>query len=63
MLSASVNFAVERLTVEYDPAQLGPEQLVAAVGKLGYRARAAAEQGADGRLEFAVRGMHSYNFV
>src|SRR4051794_9243344 len=35
---ASVNYATERAAVEFDPAAVAPEQLVAAVEAAGYRA-------------------------
>ncbi len=47
---ASVNFAVARLTVEYDPAQIEPEAVLAKVRELGYDSDPA-------RFEFTVRGM------
>ncbi|MEO6866403.1 MAG: heavy metal translocating P-type ATPase [Gaiellales bacterium] len=37
--AASVNFATEQATVDYDPAIVSPEQLVAAVEDAGYSAR------------------------
>src|SRR3954451_8087117 len=37
-VSASVNYATERATVDYDPAAVAPEQLVRAVEAAGYRA-------------------------
>ena len=37
-VSASVNYATERATVEYDPGAVAPEQLVAAVESVGYHA-------------------------
>ena len=47
-VQASVNFALERAAVEYDPDAVAPEQLVAAVEAAGYRAtlpaRAPAQQ-------------------
>ena len=42
---ASVNYATERATVDYDPAVVGPEQLVAAVEETGYGAAALAPAG------------------
>ncbi len=52
--SANVNFAAEKLSVVYDPAQLQSADLVAKVGDLGYRAL--PEETADlaeGRTELA----------
>lgn len=37
-VSASVNYATERATVEYDPAVVDPQQLVETVEAAGYRA-------------------------
>ncbi len=37
-VAASVNYATERATVEFDAAAVAPEQLVAAVEAAGYRA-------------------------
>jgi Cu+-exporting ATPase len=37
-VEATVNFATERATVDYDPAAVAPEQLLAAVEAAGYRA-------------------------
>ncbi len=38
-VSASVNYATEKATVSYDPAKLGPADLVATVEQTGYAAR------------------------
>src|SRR3954470_12939595 len=49
-VEATVNFATERASVEFDPAQVEPEQLVGAVESVGYSAALPAptgEQGAD----------------
>src|SRR3954453_18508180 len=35
---ATVNYATERATVDYDPATVTPEELVGAVEKVGYSA-------------------------
>ncbi|HMJ97157.1 MAG TPA: heavy metal translocating P-type ATPase, partial [Thermoleophilaceae bacterium] len=37
-VSASVNYATERATVDFDPASVAPEQLVSAVEAAGYQA-------------------------
>src|SRR3954451_214204 len=37
-VSASVNYATEKATVDFDPATVAPEQLVAAVEAAGYQA-------------------------
>jgi len=43
---ASVNYATELATVEYDPAQLGPAELITTVENTGYSARVQATPGA-----------------
>lgn len=48
--AANVNFAVGRLTVEYDQAAVTPENIVAKIRDLGYDV-------ATERLDFAVGGM------
>lgn len=40
---AVVDLAERRVTVDYDPRQLAPERLVAAINGLGYKAGAPAE--------------------
>ena len=37
-VSASVNYATEKATVDYDPAAVAPEQLLGAVEAAGYHA-------------------------
>ena len=37
-VSASVNYATERATVDFDPAAVAPDELVAAVEAAGYHA-------------------------
>src|SRR3954470_10308072 len=37
-VEATVNFATERATVEFDPAQIDPEPLLGAVRSVGYSA-------------------------
>jgi Cu+-exporting ATPase len=46
-VEATVNFATERATVEFDPAQVGPEQLVGAVEDVGYTASLPETEGAE----------------
>ena len=41
---ASVNYATERATVEFDPGSVAPERLVEAVESVGYRAELPAAQ-------------------
>ena len=43
-VEASVNYATEDASVDYDPAEVGPEQLLAAVEAAGYRATLPAER-------------------
>ncbi|ALC15967.1 copper-translocating P-type ATPase [Desulfuromonas soudanensis] len=56
--SVSVNFATEKLVAACDPDRLGAETLIARIADLGYPARLPAAQGEDGRLKFAIQGMH-----
>jgi P-type Cu+ transporter len=42
-VTASVNYATEKATVEFDPSAVAPEQLVAAVEAAGYRAGTPAD--------------------
>ncbi len=46
-VEATVNFATERATVEYDPASVAPLELLAAVEAAGYRATLPVEATAD----------------
>ncbi len=46
-VEATVNFATERASVEFDPAQAEPEQLVGAVESVGYAAALPAPPGAE----------------
>jgi Cu+-exporting ATPase len=45
-VEASVNFATETASVDFDPARVAPESLVEAVAQTGYRARLPAPPGA-----------------
>jgi Cu+-exporting ATPase len=56
--SVSVNFATEKLVAACDPACLSAETLIARIADLGYPARLPAGQGEDGKLKFAIQGMH-----
>ncbi|MCM2356905.1 MAG: heavy metal translocating P-type ATPase [Geobacteraceae bacterium] len=58
--NAVVNFATEELTVEYDPALTGPEQIEARVRELGYGIRGVAR---SGELRFGVKGLHCASCV
>ncbi|BCR05589.1 copper-translocating P-type ATPase [Desulfuromonas versatilis] len=58
VVSASVNFAAEKLAVEFDPARLQIPDILHKVEDLGYRARQTGAGGSDGKLSFAIRGMH-----
>ncbi|HEX6601955.1 MAG TPA: heavy metal translocating P-type ATPase, partial [Solirubrobacterales bacterium] len=46
-VEATVNFATERASVEFDPAQVAPEDLVEAVAGVGYSASLPASAGED----------------
>ncbi len=39
VLKAEVSYEERRATVEYDPAKTSPEKIVAAIEKLGYKAK------------------------
>ena len=54
-VAASVNYATERATVDYDPAVVGPDQLIAAVEETGYGAAALAPAGTP-RVDESVAG-------
>ncbi len=56
---AAVNFAAEKLTVEFNAAQLDTADIIGKVEDLGYRARVAGRSGEEqGKLTFAIQGMH-----
>ena len=57
VVSAAVNFASEKLTVEFDPGRVDEEKITARVRDLGYAAR--TEDG--GRAQFKVSGMSCAN--
>ena len=48
VVTASVNYATEKATVDYDAAAVEPEQLVAAVAAAGYQAALPSTEPADG---------------
>jgi P-type Cu+ transporter len=52
-VNASVNFALERATVDYDPGTIAPAQLLAAVEAAGYRAALPAPAADDAHEEAA----------
>ncbi|WP_425807331.1 heavy metal translocating P-type ATPase [Desulfitobacterium sp. Sab5] len=56
---AAVNFASEKLTVEYDSHQVKVEELLAKVKDLGYAAY--SEKGEEGKEQFKVSGMSCAN--
>ena len=56
--TAVVNFPMEQLKVEYDPALIQAERIEAEIVALGYGASRADN---DGELRFGVRGMHCAN--
>ncbi|MBK9114613.1 MAG: copper-translocating P-type ATPase [Betaproteobacteria bacterium] len=52
-VAATVNFATETATVGYDPAQAGPEQVIAAVARAGYGASVRRDPEADRKADQA----------
>src|SRR4051812_6229781 len=50
-VEATVNFATERASVEFDPAQVEPDQLLGAVESVGYSAALPAPAGEKGAQE------------
>jgi P-type Cu+ transporter len=52
-VDATVNFATETAAVSFDPAQVGPERLLAAVEQIGYHARPAEDAHAGHEHEAA----------
>jgi Cu+-exporting ATPase len=56
VVRAAVNFAAEKLTVEFDPSRLESAGIVRKVEDLGYRALEPAAE--KGKLTFAIQGMH-----
>src|SRR4051794_34810358 len=46
-VEATINFATERASVDFDPERVDPEQLVGAVEKVGYSASLPAPTGAE----------------
>jgi P-type Cu+ transporter len=50
-VEATVNFATERASVEFDPARVEPEQLLGAVESVGYSAALPAPAGEEGAHE------------
>src|SRR5215217_7774964 len=53
-VTASVNYATERTTVDFDPAAVAPEQLVATVEAAGYQAALPAAEPAEAAPEEAT---------
>ena len=45
VVDSNCNFSTDRLQVVYDPTRISPDQIIAGIGKLGYRASAADESG------------------
>ncbi len=43
VFDSTCNFSTDRLEAVYDPVKVTPDQIIAAIGKLGYRAAEAAE--------------------
>ncbi len=52
-VEATVNFATERATVEFDPERIDPEQLVGAVESVGYKAALPSAVGEAGEPQEA----------
>jgi Cu+-exporting ATPase len=50
-VEATVNFATERASVQFDPARVEPEQLLGAVADVGYTASLPGTEGADEAAE------------
>lgn len=57
--SAAVNFASEKLAVEYDPKAVTPEDVLTKVKDLGYGAYSETEE--EGKKQFKVSGMSCAN--
>ncbi|MEA4900201.1 heavy metal translocating P-type ATPase [Desulfitobacterium sp.] len=57
--SAAVNFAAEKLAVEYDPKAVTPEDVLTKVKDLGYGAYSETEE--EGKKQFKVSGMSCAN--
>ncbi|HEY7745657.1 MAG TPA: heavy metal translocating P-type ATPase [Desulfuromonadales bacterium] len=56
---AAVNFAAEKLTVEYDAGRLSVDAIIRKIEELGYAARAPGGPATEaGKLTFAIQGMH-----
>ncbi len=56
---AAVNFAAEKLAVDFDPGRLSLDDIAHKVEDLGYWARLPAVAGGEaGKLSFAIQGMH-----
>ncbi len=56
--TAIVNFAAEKLRVDYDPDRIGVQDIVNKVSDLGYRAAPPSRGASAGEITFAVAGMH-----
>lgn len=56
--AASVNFASEKLALEFDPEIVKEEEIIATIKDLGYRAQV---EGGEGRQQFKVSGMTCAN--
>src|SRR5687768_5581741 len=62
-VAASVNYATERATVEFDAAAVAPEQLVAAVEAAGYRAALPRDEGSVAEPSDPVAALRTRLFV
>jgi Cu+-exporting ATPase len=55
---AAVNFAAEKLTVEFDAGRLSIDGVIRKIEDLGYEARVPVRPAEEGKLTFAIQGMH-----
>jgi Cu+-exporting ATPase len=56
---AAVNFAAEKLTVEFDASRLSIDAIIRKIEDLGYGAKVPVGPAAEeGKLTFAIQGMH-----
>lgn len=63
VVSASVNFAMETLQIEFDPQQISVESLRQTVKRLGYRAAPLEGVKRPGESSFRLQGMRCANCV
>ena len=68
VVDSNCNFSTDRLQVVYDPITVSPDQLIATIGKLGYRATPADESGINKKssrefVRFAVSSFLTMNVM